>query len=68
MQKKLHGLASKATHQREQATMRADALQFFNVLLETVKARFGLEDLMWIVASSLHIRVAGIFIPSLVLY
>jgi hypothetical protein len=68
MQRKQHKLAPKVVHQRDQAVMRADALQVFNVLLETVSARFGLEDLMWILASSLHVRVAGIFLIPILFF
>jgi inner membrane protein involved in colicin E2 resistance len=60
MQKKQYALAPKAVHHRDQALMRGVALQVFNVLLDTVSSRFGLEDLMWILASSLHVRAAGI--------
>lgn len=64
MQKKQYTLAPKAIHHKDQALMRAEALQVFNALLGTVRSRFGLEDLMWILASSLHVRVAGILIFS----
>lgn len=66
LQKKLYKDAIKAASHRDRATMRTNALKTFRRLIKIVSARFGLEDLMWILASSLHIKPADMKEQTLV--